>query len=80
MRAGDVIVIPAGVGHKCLNASHDFEVVGAYPNGIEPDLIRPGEGDLDSQRRRISEVPLPTQDPVFGSGGPLFDHWNWQDS
>jgi uncharacterized protein YjlB len=75
VRVGDVIVIPAGVGHKCMEASDDFEVVGAYPRGEEPDLIRSGEGDLDAARLRISHVPLPEQDPVHGLGGPLFDYW-----
>ena len=73
--AGDVIVIPAGVGHKCLEASPDFEVVGAYPRGQEPDLIRSGEGDIEKSREHIAQVPLPEEDPVHGRKGPLFHHW-----
>src|SRR4029077_1562682 len=45
VRAGDVIVIPAGVAHQNIGASDDFGVVGAYPDGREWDLLRglPGE-------------------------------------
>lgn len=71
---GDVIVIPAGVGHMRVEASDDFQVVGAYPEGKEPDLILPGY-DLFAARRRIAEVPLPGQDPVSGTDGPLMDFW-----
>jgi uncharacterized protein YjlB len=56
VKVGDVIVIPAGVGHKCLEASGDFQVVGAYPRGEEPDLIRSGEGDIEAAKHRISKV------------------------
>src|ERR1700741_5268650 len=37
LNAGDVVIIPAGVGHKNLGSSEDFGVVGAYPHGQEPD-------------------------------------------
>lgn len=72
---GDVIVIPAGVGHKCLEATGDFQVVGAYPGGADPDLNHSTGEDLDLARRHIADVPLPQQDPVYGRGGPLCDHW-----
>ncbi|MEO7099372.1 MAG: cupin domain-containing protein [Luteolibacter sp.] len=75
VRPGDVIVIPAGVGHKCIEASDDFLVVGAYPRGEVPDLIRTGDDHLDIARRRIADVPIPREDPVNGSEGLLFDHW-----
>ena len=76
VRAGDVVVIPAGVGHCNLGQSDDFRVVGAYPRGQEKwDLCtgRPGERPrvLDNIRR----VPLPTTDPVFDADGPLLRLW-----
>lgn len=72
---GDAIIIPAGVGHKRLTASDDFRVVGAYPAGREPDLLRPGDADLHAARQRIARVPLPELDPVFGKDAPLQHYW-----
>lgn len=75
---GDALIIPAGVGHKRIAASTDFQVVGAYPGGREPDLIVSGEGDISTARQRIALVPLPKMDPVYGNGGPLIEHWKLQ--
>ncbi|MES2661415.1 MAG: cupin domain-containing protein [Verrucomicrobiota bacterium] len=72
---GDVIIIPAGVGHMRLDSSDDFQVVGAYPRGEEPDLIRSGDDESDAARLRVAEVTLPDQDPVFGENGPLIALW-----
>lgn len=73
--AGDVVVIPAGVGHKNLGASADFAVVGAYPRGQEPDMNYGKPGERPRTDENIARVPRPETDPVFGKDGPLFRHW-----
>ncbi len=74
--AGDAVIIPAGVGHKRLQASEDFSVVGAYPGGKSPDMQR---GEPDQERPAVLEsirsVARPENDPVFGEGGPLLTAW-----
>lgn len=74
--AGDVVVIPAGVGHHNLGASADFLVVGAYPAGQEDyDLCRGEPGERPRVLENIRRVPLPEGDPVAGPEGPLIQHW-----
>jgi uncharacterized protein YjlB len=64
--AGDVLVLPAGTGHRRASASGGFTVVGAYPRGQEDyDLLR--EAD-DAARSRIAALPAPPEDPVGGDG------------
>jgi uncharacterized protein YjlB len=75
LRAGDVIVIPAGVAHKNEGATADLVVVGAYPREQSPDICRPDATDLVSAGQRINAVPLPAGDPVLGPSGPLREHW-----
>ena len=71
--AGDAILLPAGTGHCCLQASADFLVVGAYPPGQEPDLQR--EAPSAQLLARIKQVPLPEMDPLLGPLGPVHEHW-----
>jgi uncharacterized protein YjlB len=71
---GDVIVIPAGVAHKCL-ASRGFRVVGAYPRGQDFDMHRGEPGERPAAEANIARVPLPGADPVVGRDGPLQEHW-----
>jgi uncharacterized protein YjlB len=73
--AGDVVVIPAGVGHKREEGSGDLLVIGAYPPGEDPDLVREGEGDGRALRQSIGAVPVPETDPVLGTDGPLVKIW-----
>jgi uncharacterized protein YjlB len=73
--AGDVVLIPAGVGHCNLGSSSDFLVVGAYPRGQSWDL-RTGEPDERPEvSENIAHVALPEADPVFGKEGSLLRHW-----
>lgn len=73
---GDVIVIPAGVGHKKLTGSPALKVMGAYPDGQQWD-IRKGEpeGRVDALEN-IKSVPLPSHDPITGKEGALLELWN----
>jgi uncharacterized protein YjlB len=75
VRAGDAVLIPAGVGHKRLSASLDLLVIGAYPAGQRADLMREGAEDKASIRERIAQVPRPATDPVAGAVGPMTHLW-----
>ena len=72
---GDVIVIPAGVGHQKLDASSDFAVVGAYPDGRDWDLLRGLPGERPKSDHTIASLPIPDYDPIYGANGPLRQIW-----
>jgi uncharacterized protein YjlB len=76
LRAGDVVVLPAGTGHRNLGSSPDLLVVGAYPNGMSWDLRRGDPAEHDEAVANIGRVPLPDQDPVQGEGGALIELWS----
>jgi uncharacterized protein YjlB len=73
--AGDVVVIPAGVGHQNLGSSADLLVVGAYPGGADFDLCRGEAGERPRVLDNIRQVALPAADPVYGPDGPLMARW-----
>jgi uncharacterized protein YjlB len=76
VRAGDVVVLPAGTGHKRLAASADLLVIGGYPPGQEgPSVLRPAGESLASLTARCAAVALPGTDPVEGAGGTLIRLW-----
>lgn len=76
LAAGDVAILPAGVGHMRTGASRDLLVVGAYPARNDSGHARPGEiADAEAQAR-IARVPVPEKDPVHGAAGPLTKLWS----
>lgn len=72
---GDVVMIPAGVGHKNNGSTQDFRVVGGYPEGQDRDLCTGDPSERPEVLHNIRAVPLPTTDPVFGEKGKLLDLW-----
>lgn len=74
LEAGDIALLPAGTAHCNLGASGDLVVVGAYPQGQRPDILRGDQGDRPSADQHIRDVSLPETDPVTGTDGPP-DAW-----
>lgn len=75
VKAGDVIVLPAGTGHRRLGASDDLLVVGAYPQRGKYDEPRPEDIEHEKALARIRKVRVPSADPVYGKDGPLMSVW-----
>ncbi|WP_371346843.1 cupin [Ancylobacter sp. IITR112] len=75
LAAGDVLVLPAGTGHKRIAASPDLVIVGAYPPGQDYDIERPDAAGLHRALDAVTQVPLPPGDPVGGPQGALTRLW-----
>ena len=67
LRAGDMLVLPAGVGHRKVSVS-DVKAIGAYPRGQS-------HYDMKREGRKIPKVAIPSTDPFYGPGGPLNTAW-----
>lgn len=72
--AGDALLLPVGTGHRRIEASEDFLVVGAYPQGQEWDICR--HAPSDSARRRMNDLPNPALDPIEGQAAGLVSLWS----
>ena len=71
LKAGDLVVLPAGTGHKNLSASDDLLVIGAYPPGQENYSICRNKAEVQS----MPELARPESDPFYGREGPLLRAW-----
>jgi uncharacterized protein YjlB len=74
IHAGDIIVIPAGVGHKSLD-SDNLGVVGAYPDGRSWDINRGLPGERPQTDHNIAALPVPVNDPLLGRKEGLVKWW-----
>lgn len=75
VKAGDALVIPAGVAHRRIQASKDFACVGAYPEGTSPDALYGKPSERPNADRNIEAVGVPRADPVEGRSGPMTGMW-----
>lgn len=76
LNAGDVAILPAGTGHRRLDASDGLLVVGAYPQDSgDYDQPTPSDADHRNSVVKIGKVPPPKSDPVYGYEGPLIRLW-----
>ncbi|KAK8023517.1 hypothetical protein PG993_011583 [Apiospora rasikravindrae] len=71
---GDVILVPAGVGHRLLEEEgHEgFEMVGSYPKGCSWDMCYGKEGE-EAKVEGINRLAWFEKDPVYGEEGPALD-------
>jgi uncharacterized protein YjlB len=75
--AGDVVVVPAGVGHCRESKTDDLLIVGAYPdNTVRRDLRRGNPAEHQEVVRNVTAVSMPMADPVSGAAGPLVRIWS----
>jgi uncharacterized protein YjlB len=75
VQPGDVLILPAGTGHKKLESTDDFKIVGAYPEGMSYNVKTGEDTDRPQVLDDIKQVPFPLTDPIFGNKGPIFNYW-----
>ena len=72
---GDVVIIPAGVAHCKIDGTNGFTCLGAYPEGQKYDMNYGRPGERPGVDKNIKAVPLPENDPLYGTDGPLVKNW-----
>lgn len=75
LHAGDVVILPAGVGHYALTLNNDYEIVGGYPEGKSWDLLMGNEENREKALIKIKNLPIPFTDPIAGEHGTLLTYW-----
>jgi uncharacterized protein YjlB len=73
VKSGDVVVVPAGVGHRLLEDYGDgggFMMVGSYPEGCNWDMCY-GKAGEEEQAKAVGKVQWLKKDPLYGDDGPV---------
>ena len=76
LKAGDIVILPAGTGHQAIKASKDLLVVGAYPPLGKYEEYKGSAEEHAKAVRMVSKVRLPARDPAYGKKGPLKHLWH----
>ena len=76
VKAGDVLLLPAGIGHKQISADEEFMLVGAYPPEMKADLCHDEPAQLTARTKAVVAVPLPATDPVTGHNEGSMITWH----
>lgn len=72
LQKGDVVVVPAGVGHRLLDERESpFQMVGCYPPGCDWDMCYGNQGE-EAKVKSIAHLGWFERDPVYGDEGPIF--------
>lgn len=74
LNTGDIAILPAGTGHRLIEATKDFLVVGAYPSTGTYDECTDTRDRQDAVTR-IKKVKRPDSDPVYGKAGGIVKLW-----
>lgn len=68
LKAGDMLILPAGVGHRRVGSDEGLKVIGAYPRG---------QSHFDVKRRDAGCSTFDSRLPIRfnGENGPLMQAW-----
>lgn len=75
LEEGDLVVLPAGTGHKRIKGSANLLVIGTYPPGQEDNDICKSRTECMNADAMTAGVGVPETDPFYGADGPLLSLW-----